>query len=155
MPFISKTGLSLYFASNRAGGFGGLDLWVSQRASLDSPWGTPQNLGQNINTAANEQCAHLPPDGHTLLFASTREGSLGEHDLYVARRRNQPDDFGWDFPESLGGGVNTASNELTPGYLETEDGTIVLYFLSNCPIGRKVLAARIFMPASWAMREPW
>ena len=110
-------------------------MWVSQRGSLDSPWGTPQNLGPNINTSANEQCAHLPPDGHTLLFASNRSGGVGGDDLYVARRRNQRDNFSWDIPENLGGGVNSASTDFTPGYMEDENGTITLYFMSNRPGG--------------------
>src|SRR5262245_24941136 len=49
-PFLSKDGLSLYFSSNRQGTTGQLDIWVSQRESVDSPWGTPQNLGLNINS---------------------------------------------------------------------------------------------------------
>ena len=53
-PAISKDGLSLYFASNRPGGCGGSDLWVSQRASTDSPWEAPVNLGCSINSSAND-----------------------------------------------------------------------------------------------------
>jgi hypothetical protein len=49
-PAISKEGLSLYISSNRQG-FGGFDIWVSQRASLDAPWGEPKNLGPDINTS--------------------------------------------------------------------------------------------------------
>src|SRR5207244_2627846 len=44
-PAISKDGLSLYFGSFRAGGFGGSDIWVSHRASVDDSWGSPVNLG--------------------------------------------------------------------------------------------------------------
>jgi len=67
-PAISKDGLSLYFASNRpppprVGG--GFDIWVSQRASVDSEWGTPQNLGPLINTAALE---NLPNPGGDLTY---------------------------------------------------------------------------------------
>src|SRR5262249_15269378 len=53
-PAISKDGLSLYFNSNRPGGFGAQDIWVSQRASLEAPWGAPMNLGQVINSANGE-----------------------------------------------------------------------------------------------------
>ncbi|MBI2819136.1 MAG: PD40 domain-containing protein [Acidobacteria bacterium] len=113
-----------------------MDIWVSQRASLDAPWGTPQNLGPNINTPQSDHCALLPPDGHTLIFASTRPGGLGvgTEDLYIARRRNQRDDFGWDFPENLGSGVNSASADWGPGSFEDEDtGNYILYFNSNRP----------------------
>src|SRR2546422_10691080 len=53
-PAISKDGLSLYFGSFRAGGFGGSDIWVSHRASVDDSWGSPGNLGPTINTAVLE-----------------------------------------------------------------------------------------------------
>src|SRR5437899_12840608 len=43
-PSISKDGLSLYFVSNRPGGFGGNDIWVTKRAPVDDRWGTLQNL---------------------------------------------------------------------------------------------------------------
>ena len=59
-PAISKDGLSLYFTSNRPGGYGADDLWVSQRTSADEAWGPPQNLGATINTGAA-----LLPSGHT------------------------------------------------------------------------------------------
>src|SRR5438093_8275760 len=50
-PAISKDRLSLYFTSTRPGGFGDQDIWVSQRASLNDPWGPPTNLGPMINTS--------------------------------------------------------------------------------------------------------
>src|SRR5207245_11631005 len=53
-PAISKDGLSLYFGSFRAGGFGGCDIWVSHRARVDESWGPPVHLGPTINTAILE-----------------------------------------------------------------------------------------------------
>jgi len=53
-PAISKDGLSLYITSDRPGGLGGSDIWVSQRASSGDPWGAPENLGPNINSAGND-----------------------------------------------------------------------------------------------------
>src|SRR6266704_1047693 len=49
-PALSKDGLSLYFYSNRPGGFGGNDIWVSQRESANDAWGTPVNLGSTVNS---------------------------------------------------------------------------------------------------------
>jgi hypothetical protein len=107
-----------------------------QRATVDGPWGTPQNLGPNINSAAVEQCPHLTPDGHTLMFASTRPGGVGGSDLYYTHRRNQRDDFGWDIPQNLGSGVNSSATEVTPGSFEDpNNGNIVLYFASTRPGG--------------------
>ena len=56
---LSKDGLSLYFTSTRPGGFGGEDLWVSQRASEDDPFGLPVNLGNVINTASADRTPAL------------------------------------------------------------------------------------------------
>jgi WD40 repeat protein/IPT/TIG domain-containing protein len=107
-----------------------------QRPSLDAPWGTPQNLGQNVNTSANELCPHLAPDGYTLMFASNRPGSLGGSDLYVSHRRNPRDDFGWDVAENMGSGVNSPSGEATPASFEDPNtGDFILYFLSTRPGG--------------------
>lgn len=129
--FISKDGLSLYFQSNRPGGFGGTDIYVSQRPSIDAPWGTPQNLGPNINTPFNEGAVALSTDGHRLYFSSNRPGGFGGGDLYVSRRHNKRDDFGWELPENLGSGVNTPADEGQPCVFE-DDGTgiITLYFVS-------------------------
>src|SRR5437667_261652 len=69
-PAISKDGLSLYISSDRLGGFGGTDIWVSQRASLDDPWGPLQNLGPSINSAGNDFAPTFTPDGHQLYFHS-------------------------------------------------------------------------------------
>lgn len=61
---------------------------------------------------------------------------MGGQDLYIARRRNQRDDFGWDFPENLGSGVNSTSDDWGPGSFEDDDtGNFNLYFNSNRPGG--------------------
>ena len=84
-PFISKDGLSLYFACfNCPGNVGGSDIWVSQRASVNDVWGTPQNLGPNINTSAGEGGPALSSDGHSLYFVSNRPGGFGGNDIYVS-----------------------------------------------------------------------
>lgn len=127
---ISKDGLSLYIASNRPGGFGGFDIWVTQRASEDAPWGAPQNLGSNVNTSFREQAPYLTIDGHRMFLFSDRPGGFGNTDVYVARRHSKRDDLGWQAPENLGGNVNTSAGELLPVFLED-----VLYFNSARPGG--------------------
>ncbi len=134
--FISKDGLSLYFASTRTGGLGGIDIWVSQRASVDEPWGPPQNLGLNINTSSNDVTPTLSLDGHWLYFASNRPEGFGSGDLYVSRRHNKRDDFGWQPAVNLGSGVNTSAFETGPAHLEDDvTGTVTLYFSSTRPGG--------------------
>ena len=147
-PTLSRDQLALYFTSNRRGGFGQdtpdgcqstTDLWVSRRASRDSPWETPLNLGAAVNTSANEGGANLSPDGHLLFFHSTRLGP-GQFDIYLSRRTHTRDDLGWGPPTPVGPGVNTAAFELAPDYVqiaehghadddgEQGDGGATLYF---------------------------
>src|SRR6266567_2999555 len=135
--FISKDGLSFYFACfNCRGNIGGSDIWVSQRASVSDRWGTPQNLGPNINTSAGEGGPALSSDGHRLYFTSNRPGGFGGNDIYVSRRNNKRDDFAWQPPENLGSGVNTAADEGGPAFFEDDKtGVITLYFNSSRPGG--------------------
>jgi len=65
-PAISKDNLSLYYSSDRTGTLGNLDIWVSQRAGKDDPWGPPQNLGPNINSSGRDLAPAFSPDGQTL-----------------------------------------------------------------------------------------
>jgi len=135
-PAISKDGLSLYFASTRPGGEGGEDIYVSQRESQDSEWGPPINLGPIINTTANEMVPAFSRDGHLLFFATNRPLGFGGVDIWVSRREHTHDDFGWQPPENLGAGVNSASTDAGPSYFENDEaGVPQLYFNSNRPGG--------------------
>ena len=131
-PFITKNGLSLYFSSPRPGGYGGYDIWVSQRASVDDPWGPPQNLGPTINTAASEGRPLLSVDGHRLYFTSDRPGEYGGNDIYVTRRHNKRDDFAWRTPENLGPGVNSFASDHNGSLFEDDEtGATTFYFESD------------------------
>src|SRR3989449_8969059 len=61
---LSPDDLSLYFTSNRAGGFGGADIWGAHRACVECPWETPVNLGPTLNTASGDQGPSISLDGH-------------------------------------------------------------------------------------------
>ena len=133
-PAISKDGLSLYFSSTRADGFGGEDIWVSQRANRNDPWGPPVNLGPTINTGSRELLPNFSRDGHWMFFASDRPGGFGRFDIWVSWRAHTHDDFGWQPPVNLGAGVNSAANDLAPHYFENEDvGIPILFFTRGIP----------------------
>lgn len=137
-PYVSKDGRSLYFAcSDCPGGLGGNDLYVSRRASVAEPWGPPENLGPTVNSAYAEGNPTLSIDGHSLYFTSNRPDGYGGNDIYVSRRHNKRDDFGWRLPENLGPGINTSANEAEVSLFEDDEdsGTTVLYFASNRPGG--------------------
>jgi len=148
-PGISRDGRSLYFGSNRPGGFGGTDLWVSQRATPHDPWGSPINLGPVINTGANELVPAFSPDGHWMFFNSDRPGGYGGLDVWASYRRNTHDDFAWTTPVNLGANINTAGLDAGAAYLRTDadedrsgdeqdsehDGLDLLFFGSDRPGG--------------------
>ena len=130
-PSISKDGLSLYFVSNRPGGFGGNDIWVTQRATVGDTWGKPRNLGPAINTSSSDFAPDLTIDGHHLYLNSDRPGGCGGSDLYVAERRDKDDDFSWGAPQNLGCTINTTYDEAGPTFFEDpETGAQSLYFTS-------------------------
>ncbi len=130
-PAISPDGLSLYFTSNRTGGLGGFDLYVSHRSSISHPWGSPVNLGL-LNTTADEGNAVFSRDGRLLFFQSRRSGGPGGIDIWFTRRNNAQDDFDWQAPVVLGPTVNSTADDSGPAYFESEvPGTRQLYFGST------------------------
>ena len=127
--FLTKDQLTIYFTSDRPGGFGGLDIYVSHRASVYSAWQTPMNLGPPVNTSTNDFGPNLSIDGHLLFFASARPGGFGGADIYVSHRDDPNDDFAWGTPVNVGPPINTANAEQAPFYLQNaEDGSGNLYF---------------------------
>ena len=79
-------GREVFFFSTRAVSVGGADLWTSTRRSVHDPWSPPVNLGASINPTASEQQPSLSADGRTLLFASSRQGSVGGTDIWMVTR---------------------------------------------------------------------
>jgi hypothetical protein len=135
-PAISRDNLSLYFDSNRPG-FRDHDIWVSHRTSVDEPWGTPQNLGPTVNTAADEFSPALSPNGHWLFFGSNRAaGSCGGLDIWASHRKDRDDDFAWETPANLGCILNSSADEDFPFlFVDNEQDNTVLYFASNRSFG--------------------
>ena len=81
-PSISADGLMLFFASNRPGGRGGADIWVSTRTTKDDPWTVPVNLGAKVNSASGERGPCISADGRTLFFHSDYSGGYGILDIW-------------------------------------------------------------------------
>ena len=136
LPELSKDGLSLYFTSNRPGGFGSYDIWVSERADVDAPWGAPRNLGPAINGTGSDAGGAVSRDGHWFFFHSIRPDGFGGYDLMASWRPQTHDEFGWQPAFNLGPVVNSAFADAGPAYLEDgEHGTPQLYFASNRPGG--------------------
>ncbi len=140
-PAISKDGLTLYFSSDRVGGFGSHDIWITKRPTVDSPWETPVNLGSAINTSALEQVPALSRDEHWLFFNSDRTGGCGGVDIWASFRDNTHDDFDWQPPVNLGPGdqcgigVNSAFFDGGVSYFENEDGGAPQLFFGSARPG--------------------
>lgn len=119
---ITADGKRLYFASNRPGGYGELDLYVSE---LDGKgdWGKAENLGPTINTAGNEDAPFIHPDGVTLYFSSDGHPTLGNADIFVAELNNdkwsKPENIGWPINSWEYDGFFTISADKKKGYYST------------------------------------
>jgi hypothetical protein len=124
-PILSPDGLSLYMASNRPGGMGGLDIWVATRASRNSPFGAPANLGAPVNSTADDFCPSPMADGW-FFFVSTRAPGCGDADIYVTRQVGR----GWWNPLHLGCRVNSPGQEGVFAW-PLKSGNMLLYFSSN------------------------
>ncbi|MEK7405498.1 MAG: hypothetical protein AAB225_10355, partial [Acidobacteriota bacterium] len=98
------------------------------------PWEEAQEI-VGFNDGRGASCPALSPDEHRLFFASGRPGGCGGADLWVSRRHDRRDDFGWGPPVNLGCIVNSPSSETAPTVFEDETGTEVLYFSSTRPGG--------------------
>ena len=129
-PIETDDGLSLMIASTRENGFGGLDIWSADRPSTTADWGTPVNLGSEINSDAAEFCPS-PAFGRFLLFVRNPAGidQCGGDggDIYISRQSPTMD---WSTPVLLGCsplGPNTAGGERSPSVVETPEGTFLFY----------------------------
>lgn len=103
---ITADGRYLYFASERPGGIGGRDIWVSERGS-DGDWGPAVNLGRKINTEYDEDAPFIHPDGITLFFSSEAHLSIGGYDIMFSVKK----DNDWTEPKSMGIPLNTTEDD--------------------------------------------
>ncbi|OSZ82811.1 hypothetical protein CAP35_05980 [Chitinophagaceae bacterium IBVUCB1] len=123
MPSLSSDNRELYFVSNREGGYGGLDIWMSE--FKNGLWQAPRNLGAQINTAGNETAPFIHVDNNTLYFVSDAQAGMGGQDIYLSRR---VDDTTWNKAQNLGYPINTCYDENS--FNLTIDGTTG-YFASD------------------------
>lgn len=120
-PAISPDGRTLYFVSNRPGGFGGYDIWKST-ISDDAKWGPAVNLGADINTAYDENTPFLHADGKTLYFSSAGWPGFGNKDIYYTKLDTNGK---WQKPINIGYPINSFENES--GLVVSADGNLGLF----------------------------
>ncbi len=106
---ISSDGSLLYFASNRAGGLGGTDLYVSRKLP-NGTWGPAQNLGPEINTPFDEDFPNVTNDGKMLYFSSNGHTSMGGYDIFKAEWSEETHQF--SNPKNVGYPINTPEDNF-------------------------------------------
>jgi hypothetical protein len=129
-PMILPDGLTMYFSSDRPGGLGDLDIYVTHRPTIKDSWDLPVHLESSINSIASDHSVTISPDGHYMYFTSEKDGGFGDADLYMSYRKDIMDDFGWGEADNLGELVNSDSLEACPLF-HHENGETLLYFVSG------------------------
>jgi outer membrane protein OmpA-like peptidoglycan-associated protein/tetratricopeptide (TPR) repeat protein len=111
-PSLSSDKSTLYFSSDRPGGYGGKDLYVSHRLP-NGKWSEALNMGSSVNTSGDELAPFIHADNNTLYFTSDGLPGYGGSDLFVMRRKNVPDSHRdeWNAPENLGYPINTIESD--------------------------------------------
>jgi hypothetical protein len=139
---ISKNNSYMLFSSNKSGGYGGEDLWFSEKKE-DNSWSKPVNMGPNINSSYDEISPFLHADGVTLFYSSNNKKSIGGYDIFVSQKdKNNL----WSDAENLGIPINTVFNEK---YFSTSiDGTIGYYESNNEKENTDISSVNIEKPYS-------
>ncbi len=119
-PSLAFDGSALYFASNRVGGFGGYDIYVSYWKG--NSWTYPENLGNDVNTAGNEITPFF--NGEDLYFASDFHHGMGGYDIFHSLVKGGQ----WTHPENMANGINSPADDYYPMIKEGSDG---IFFSSN------------------------
>jgi outer membrane protein OmpA-like peptidoglycan-associated protein len=119
-PSLSADGQTLYFVSDRTGGMGRYDIYVSTLDSLGR-WKKAQNIGKNINTPDDEMSPFVHANGSTLFFSGNGYLGMGGYDIY----RTDLESGQWTAPRNMGYPLNTHENQV--GLFVTSDGTKAYY----------------------------
>lgn len=137
MPSISQDGHYLFFSSDRPGGFGRDDIWISEYDFAAKRWGKPVNAGRTINTPASEVTPAIHSDNITLYFSSDRAGGVGGYDIYVTQMvQGLPqmamgggdNESMWKKPQNLGKPYNSTFDDEYPTVIRNGS---YMYFASN------------------------
>ena len=103
---LTPDGKTIFFASNRIDGYGGLDIYKSEKQE-DGRWGAPVNLGPEINTAFDEDAPFIHPDSRTLFFTSNGHNTIGGKDIFKTYLAGGK----WQTPYNMGYPINTPTDD--------------------------------------------
>lgn len=117
---IAPDGRTIYFVSDRPGGIGGRDIWVSTKDD-EGNWSTAENLGNRVNSNKDEESVFIHPDGKTLYFSSNGHRGKGGYDVFKTELRNGK----WSKAKNLGLPINTKGDDMF--FVLTADGKTGYY----------------------------
>ncbi len=103
---ITPDNQTIYFASNKPGGYGGMDIYKAEKRK-DGTWGKPVNLGPSVNTRANEDAPFIHPNKKFLFFTTDGHNGMGGNDIY----KTELIDGQWTEPKNMGYPINTTAND--------------------------------------------
>ena len=115
---ISADEKTIYFTSDRPGGYGGTDIYMIKLLG-DTLWSEPENMGPTVNTQFNEDAPYIHPDNVTLFFSSKGHRNIGGYDIFTTVfdvNKGQ-----WSNPENAGYPINTADDDIY--FIWSADGT--------------------------------
>jgi hypothetical protein len=116
---------TMYFSSDRDGGFGGKDIYKVERLP-NGTWGAVQNLGPTVNTVNDEDAPFIHADGKTLYFSSTGHQNMGGYDIFKTKLNEAGE---WSNPENLGYPINSVTDDIF--YVVAADGKTGYYSSSR------------------------
>jgi len=105
----SNDGKTLYFVSNKPGGFGNHDMYVTKWDETKQDWAEAKNLGSVLNTKHDEEAVLIHPDGKTLYFSSRGHKTMGNYDIFKSTLK---EDGSWSTPENIGYPINTVDDDV-------------------------------------------
>jgi outer membrane protein OmpA-like peptidoglycan-associated protein/tetratricopeptide (TPR) repeat protein len=156
-PSLSRDGKTLYFSSNMPGSIGGVDIW-KVAVNADGTFGTPENLGANVNTEGNESFPFIADDNTTLYFASSGKQGLGGYDVYMidlakgtaAENMGKPintekDDFAFTFNKDKNTGFLSSNRNGNDDILSVTPicGVDVMVVVTNAKTGEILANAKV------------
>ncbi len=106
---VTKDSMTIYFISDRNGGQGRQDIWMSQKTIDGSKWQKPLNLGYVVNSKYDEETVEISSDGKNLYFSSKGHNTIGGYDVFVTHKN---DDGTWTEPKNIGYPINTPGDDV-------------------------------------------
>jgi outer membrane protein OmpA-like peptidoglycan-associated protein len=125
-PTIAADDLTLYFASDRPGGYGGIDLYLTKKDQKTGLWSVPENLGPKINTKGDEKTPFIHSDSETLYFSSNGHYGFGGYDIFYVRKDEKGE---WLEPENIGDPINGTTDDT--GFFVSTDTKTGYFFSYN------------------------